>query len=142
MTQKELEDKLREIKIIYGDRSRDLIAAHQPKITEIEGEIETAKTEHDQKVIDLHEEYQKLNTQEVEFRRQGLTHLSAEVDNIRRQKDDNKNRTRRLHLAFNQKMHELKIRLSAAKIELNTALGNNAQLRNKAKREVCEKLNK
>ena len=142
MTQKELEDKLREIKIIYGDRSRDLIAAHQPKITEIEGEIETAKTEHDQKVIDLHEEYQKLNTQEVEFRRQGLTHLSAEVDNIRRQKDDNKNRTRRLHLAFNQKMHELKIRLSAAKIELNTALCNNAQLRNKAKREVCEKLNK
>ena len=108
MTQKEMEDKLREINICYSNRAGELMTANQIKVTEIEGEIINAKTDHDKKLIELHEEYQSLNTKEIELRRQGLTHLSVEVDGIRKKKDENKNRQRHLQLAFCQKMHELK----------------------------------
>ncbi len=98
MTQKQMEDKIREIKFVYGERAQELVKMHKPAVDEVEQKIEEAKINRDKELMTFHERLNKLNDQEYELRRMGHNDLSPELDECRRKKNALKQEKQQAHI--------------------------------------------
>ena len=142
MTQKEIETKVTELRNIYADRRRDLIAHFETKIQEIETSISEEDIKYNEIHIALHRKYDDLLTKDNELQRQGLLYYSEERDAVQKEMRETK-----IQLKEERAKHEAFISESIAKLkklkkEYQQNLFNNARMREKAKKELWTKLEK
>ena len=142
MTQKEIETKVTELRDIYADRRRDLIAHFETKIQEVETSIAEEDVNYNEIHIALLRKYDDLLTKNNELQRQGLPYYSEERDAVQKEMRETKiqlKEERAKHEAF---IFELIAKMKGLKNELQENLFNNARMRAKAKKELWAKLEK
>lgn len=136
MTQIEIETKVTELKNIYSDRRRDLIAHFTPKIEECQKAIKELKIKYDEIHIELHRQYSDLVLQDSELNRKGLAYYSQEREAVQTKMREIKIQLKEERTKYETADLELATTLKKVKQELQNNLFNNARMRNKAKEEL------
>ena len=136
MTQIEVDNKLREIKITFSDRARDLIKAAQPTLDDITKKKEVVMEEFNKAKDELEKSLTGLKQVGNELRRKGFAHYSKEIENNTNDKDNIKAKLRELRADFTREMTRLNGLYKAHTRILNYNLAENSKMRIKAKQEV------
>ena len=142
MTQKELEDKLREIKMVYSDRARDLIQEAQPKLDDITKKKAVVIEEFNKAREELEKSLSGLKEIGNELRRKGFANYSKEIENNTKDKDNIKGKLRELRADFQREVQNLNALYKSYTHILNHDLSENSKMRAQAKHEVMLKLEK
>ncbi len=142
MTQIEVENKLREIKITFSDRARDLIKAAQPTLDDITKKKEVVMEEFNKAKDELEKSLTGLKQVGNELRRKGFALYSKEIENNTNDKDNIKAKLRELRADFDREMTRLNGLYKAHTRILNYNLAENSKMRAQAKHEVILKLEK
>lgn len=142
MTQKELEDKLREIKMVYSDRARDLIQEAQPKLDDITKKKAVVIEEFNKAREELEKSLAVLKEIGNELRRKGFANYSKEIENNTKDKDNIKGKLRELRADFQREVLNLNALYKSYMHILNHDLSENSKMRTQAKHEVMLKLEK
>ena len=140
MTQKEIETKVTELRNIYADRRRDLIAHFETKIQEIETSISEEGIKYNEIHIALLRKYDDLLTKNNELQRQGLPYYSEERDAVQKEMRETKIQLKEERAKHEAIISELTAKLKGLKKEYQQNLFNNARMREKAKKELWAKL--
>ena len=142
MTQKEIETKVTELRDIYADRRRDLIAHFETKIQEVETSIAEEDVNYNEIHIALLRKYDDLLTKNNELQRQGLPYYSEERDAVQKEMRETKIQLKEERAKHEAIISELTAKLKGLKKEYQQNLFNNARMREKAKKELWAKLEK
>ena len=142
MTQKEIETKVTELRNIYADRRRDLIAHFETKIQEVETSIAEEDVNYNEIHIALLRKYDDLLTKNNELQRQGLPYYSEERDAVQKEMRETKIQLKEERAKHEAIISELTAKLKGLKKEYQQNLFNNARMRDKAKKELWAKLEK
>ena len=142
MTQKEIETKVTELRNIYADRRKDLIAHFETKIQEIETSISEEANKYNKIHIALLRKYDDLSTKDNELQRQGLLYYSKERDAVQKEMRETKIQLKEERAKHEAIVSELTAKLKGLKKEYQQNLFNNARMRDKAKKELWAKLEK